>query len=110
MFFATLGSASEVKIQSDRTGIADDAVSVVIEGGTIYIPFAELVDVKKEIERLKKEEQRLAGELARSEKMLGNPNFVNKAPQEKIEEERAKQEKYQGMMAQVRERLALLEK
>ena len=110
VFFATLGMASDVKIQSDRTGIADDAVSVVIEGGTIYIPFAELVDVKKEIERLKKEEKRLEGELTRSEKMLGNPNFVNKAPQEKIDEERAKQEKYQGMMEQVRERLALLDK
>ncbi|MEE3467522.1 MAG: valine--tRNA ligase [Eubacterium sp.] len=110
VFFATLGMASEVTIQADKSGIADDAVSVVIEGGTIYIPFAELVDVEKEIERLQKEEKRLAGELTRSEKMLGNPNFVNKAPAEKIAEEKAKQEKYQGMMAQVRERLKQLGK
>ncbi len=110
VFFATLGLASEVSIQSDKSGIADDAVSVVIEGGTIYIPFAELVDVDKEIERLKKEEQRLASELARSEKMLSNPNFVNKAPEAKIAEERQKQEKYQGMMKQVKERLQNLQK
>ena len=110
VFFATLGLASEVSIQPDKSGIADDAVSVVIEGGTIYIPFAELVDVEKEIERLKKEEQRLASELARSEKMLSNPNFVNKAPQSKIDEEKQKQEKYQGMMAQVKERLEHLSK
>ncbi|MBR6228796.1 MAG: valine--tRNA ligase [Eubacterium sp.] len=108
VFFATLGLASEVEIREDRTGIDKDAVSVVIEGGTIYIPFEELVDVNQEIERLKKEEKRLAGELTRSEKMLGNPNFVNKAPAEKIEEERAKQEKYQGMMEQVKERLQAL--
>ncbi|MCI8962525.1 MAG: valine--tRNA ligase [Eubacterium sp.] len=108
VFFATLGFASEVVIQSDKSGIAQDAVSVVIDKGTIYMPFAELVDVAKEIERLQKEEKKLMGELKRSEGMLGNPNFVNKAPAKKIEEERAKLEKYQSMMAQVKERLAQL--
>ncbi len=95
-------------IQSDKSGIEQDAVSVVIDKGTIYMPFAELVDVAKEIERLQKEEKKLMGELKRSEGMLGNPNFVNKAPAKKIEEERAKLEKYQSMMAQVKERLAQL--
>ena len=95
--------------QSDKTGVADDAVSVVIADGTIYIPFAELVDIEKEIERLKKEEKKLAGELKRSEGMLGNPNFVNKAPEAKIAEEREKLEKYKGMMAQVKERLEQLQ-
>ena len=109
VFFATLGYASEVTIQADKTGIEKDAVSVVNDKGTIYMPFAELVDVAKEIERLKKEEKRLTGELKRSEGMLGNPNFVNKAPAKKIEEEKAKLEKYQSMMAQVKERLAQLQ-
>ena len=108
MFFATLGYASEVVIQEDKEGIEQDAVSVVIDRGTIYMPFAELVDVEKEIQRLRKEEKRLASELKRSEGMLGNPNFVNKAPAAKIEEEKAKLEKYQGMMAQVKERLSQL--
>ena len=108
VFFATLGYASEVVIQEGKEGIEQDAVSVVIDRGTIYMPFAELVDVEKEIQRLRKEEKRLAGELKRSEGMLGNPNFVNKAPAAKIEEEKAKLEKYQGMMAQVKERLSQL--
>ena len=108
VFFATLGLASEVVIQGDKSGIEQDAVSVVIDKGTIYMPFAELVDVAKEIERLQKEEKKLMGELKRSEGMLGNPNFVNKAPAKKIEEERAKLEKYQSMMAQVKERLSQL--
>ena len=108
VFFATLGYASEVVIQEDKEGIEQDAVSVVIDRGTIYMPFAELVDVEKEIQRLRKEEKRLASELKRSEGMLGNPNFVNKAPAAKIEEEKAKLEKYQGMMAQVKERLSQL--
>ena len=110
VFFATLGLASDVSFQKDKEGIADDAVSVVIADGAIYIPFAELVDIEKEIERLKKEEKRLQGELKRSEGMLGNPNFVNKAPEKKIAEEREKLEKYKGMMEQVKERLAQLAK
>ena len=82
----------------------------MIADGTIYIPFEELVDIEKEVERLRREEKRLQGELKRSEGMLGNPNFVNKAPEKKIAEEREKLEKYKGMMAQVQERLAQLKK
>ncbi len=104
-FFATLGLAGEVVIQSDKTGIEDNAVSVVIENATIYMPFADLVDIEKEKERLQKEEKRLVGELARSEKMLSNPGFTSKAPKEKIEEEKVKQEKYKSMLDQVRSRL-----
>ncbi len=105
LFFASLAYASEVNVQSDKTGIADDAVSVVIANANIYIPFAELVDIAQEIERLEKEEKRLAGELARVNGMLNNQNFVSKAPAAKIEEEKAKLEKYTQMMEQVKERL-----
>ena len=59
LFFATLGYASEVTLQKDKTGIGEDAVSAVIPEAAIYMPFAELVDMEKEIERLKKEEERL---------------------------------------------------
>ena len=109
VFFATLGYASEVVIQENKEGIDKDAVSSVITDGAIYMPFAELVDIDKEIERLKKEEKRLEGELKRSEGMLNNPNFVGKAPAAKIAEEKEKLAKYQGMMAQVKERLAQFE-
>ncbi len=109
VFFATLGHASEVKVQADKEGIAEDAVSALIPQAAIYMPFAELVDIDKEIERLKKEEKRLTGELKRVEGMLSNPNFVNKAPEKKIAEERAKQEKYTQMMAQVKEQLSRLQ-
>ena len=110
VFFATLGYANEVAIQEDKAGIAEDAVSTVIHGATIYMPFAELVDIEKEIERLEKEEKKLQGELKRSNGMLNNEKFVSKAPKAKIEEERAKLEKYTDMMRQVQERLAQLRK
>ena len=110
VFFATLAYASEVAVKSDKSGIPDDAVSAVIPGAVLYIPFAELVDIDKEIERLKKEEGRLNGEIKRCEGMLGNEKFISKAPQAKIDEEKAKLEKYQQMLAQVRERLQALTK
>lgn len=108
VFFATLGFASEVLVQSDKTGIADDAVSAMIPEAAIYMPLAELVDIAKEKERLKKEEERLKKELARVNGMLNNEKFVSKAPAAKIQEEKDKLEKYTQMMNQVKERLAQL--
>lgn len=108
VFFATLGYASEVCLQRDKAGISEDAVSAVIPQAAIYMPFAELVDISKEIERLTKEKERLAKELARVDGMLGNQRFVSKAPEEKIAQEKEKREKYAQMMAQVQERLAQL--
>ena len=108
VFFASLGYASEVIIQDGKDGIDSDAVSVVIPKGTIYMPFAELVDIAKEIERLEAEEKRLTGELARVNGMLSNERFVSKAPAAKIQEEKDKLEKYTQMMEQVKERLVHL--
>ena len=109
-FFGTLAYASEVKVQADKAGIPEDAVSTVIPDAVIYIPFAELVDIDKEIERLKKEEGRLQGEIKRCNGMLNNKRFTSKAPQAKIDEEKAKLVKYTQMLEQVTERLATLSK
>lgn len=106
VFFATLAYASEVIVQADREGISADAVSVVIPDANLYIPFAELVDIEKEKERLRKEQKRLTGEIARSNGMLCNDRFLSKAPEEKVQEEREKLQKYQQMLGQVTERLA----
>ena len=109
VFFATLGYASEVFVQADKEGIAEDAVSAVIGNAVIYMPFAELVDIEKEIERLKKEEEKLEKELARVNGMLNNERFISKAPESKVQEEREKLERYTNMMEQVKERLAQLQ-
>jgi valyl-tRNA synthetase len=107
-FFGTLGYASEVKVQADKTGIADDAVSAVIHNAVIYIPFADLVDVEKELERLNKEKARLEGEIKRGEGMLSNPNFVEKAPEAKVNAEKEKLAKYKETYEQVLERINTL--
>lgn len=108
VFFASLGYAGEVHVQGDKEGISQDAVSAVIPEAVIYMPFADLVDVDKEIARLQKEEERLTKELARVNGMLNNERFMSKAPQAKVEEEKAKLEKYTQMMEQVKTRLAQL--
>ena len=107
---ASLMSASEIVIQATKDGIGEDAVSVVVTDAVVYLPLAELVDFEAEIERLTKEEEKLTKELARVNGMLGNEKFISKAPQAKIDEEKAKLEKYTQMMEQVRERLAGLKK
>ncbi len=109
-FFATLGYASEVHVQEDKTGIDENAVSTLIHDAAVYIPLEELVDIDKEIERLEKEAAKLAGEIKRASGMLANPKFVDKAPAAKVEEEKAKLAKYTEMSEQVAERLAQLKK
>ena len=107
-FFATLGYPSEVAVQSDKTGIAEDAVSVLIHQAALYMPFADLVDIDKEIERLTKEEDKMNKEIKRAQGMLSNPKFVDKAPADKVQAEKDKLEKYTQMLAQIQERLAAL--
>ena len=110
VFFGTLGYASEVVVQADKAGIDEDAVSAVTSKAVIYMPFAELVDIEKEVERLHKEEEKLNKELARVKGMLSNERFISKAPESKVAEEKAKLEKYTNMMEQVKERLKQLER
>ena len=104
--YVNLASASQIFIQADKTGISEDAVSVVIPGAVAYLPLEELVDFEKEKERLNKEKDKLTKELARSRGMLSNEKFLANAKPEKVEEEKAKLAKYEQMMAQVEERLA----
>lgn len=109
-FFGALAHAESVSLQKTKENIDDDAFSAIIPGAVIYIPFADLIDIDKERARLTKERERLTKEIARSNGMLGNEKFLQKAPEKKVQEERDKLENYRQMMAQVEERLAQLEK
>ena len=101
----TMAAVSDLAIQSDREGIAEDAVSIVVPDASVYLPLEDLIDFEQEMERLAKEEKRLAKEIARADGMLKNERFMSKAPQAKIEEEQKKLETYREMMAKVQERL-----
>jgi valyl-tRNA synthetase len=108
--YQNLAFASEIAVQADKSGIGEDAVSVVIPGATVYLPLEDLVDLAKEKERLLKEKERLTKELARSKGMLSNEKFLSKAPEAKVQEERDKLAGYEQMMAQVEERLSQMSK
>ncbi len=107
LFFEKLASASGVTVTKDAT--VENAVSVVVDGATVYLPLDELVDKEKELERLNKEKQTLLAEIKRVEGKLGNAGFVAKAPAAVVEEERKKGEKYKEMLAKVEESLAALQ-
>ena len=100
-----LGFANEVIIQNSYTNIPKDAIKIITEGIEVFIPLEGLIDLEEERKRLEEEKTRLEGEVARCEKMLSNPGFMNKAPQSKIDEEKAKLEKYKDMLAKVMESL-----
>ena len=104
-FLLKLGFGTNITIQKDKAGIKDNAVSIVEDGIELYMPFEGLVDMEQERKRLQEEKKRLESEVARCEKMLSNPGFMNKAPQSKIDEEKAKLEKYKDMLAKVEESL-----
>lgn len=104
VYFEKLAFASEV-VFVNKEDIPNDAVSAVTEGTQIYMPLEDLIDKQKEIERLTKEKEKLEKEVERAEGKLNNANFVAKAPQKLVDEEKEKLEKYKEMLNKVIERL-----
>ena len=105
-----LAFAKEILVQENKDGIGEDAVSVVVSDAVVYMPLEDLVDREKEMERLKKEQERLTKEIARCQGMLSNPNFVNKAPEAKVNAEKEKLQKYEEMMEKVKTQLTQMDK
>ncbi|HZW97722.1 MAG: valine--tRNA ligase [Clostridiaceae bacterium] len=99
-----LARAGEIAFHSDKTEIPTDAVQIQFAGGEIFIALADLVNLEDEIERLNKEEKRLTDEISRASGKLKNENFVRKAPTHVVDQERAKIDKYEKMLTNVRSR------
>ncbi len=104
-FLKKLGFAENIQVQEDKEGIPENSVSIVSDGIELFIPFEELVDVAKELERLEGEKEKLEKEVERCAKMLSNKGFVEKAPKAKIEEEEEKLAKYREMLETVEKRI-----
>ena len=109
VFLNKLGFANEIIVKKDKTEIPSNALSVVTSLMEVYIPFEDLVDIQEEIIRLNGEKEKLEAEVQRAEKMLFNQGFLSKAPQQKIQEEKEKLEKYKNMLTSVQERLKELQ-
>ncbi|MBV1819426.1 valine--tRNA ligase [Bacteroidales bacterium MSK.15.36] len=108
VYFEKLASASEVIFLNSKNDAPENAVSAVTKGAEMFMPLLDLVDLEKELERLNKEKQKLEKEIERVEKKLSNANFVNKAPEAVVNEEKAKGEKYKEMLDAVLERIQSL--
>ena len=71
----------------------------------MFIPLGDLVDFEKEIARLEKERNAVAGEIARSEGKLNNPGFTAKAPAKLVEQEKEKLQVNRDKLAKLESRL-----
>ena len=104
-FIKKLGFGSKIIIKNDETGIEANAICVSTGNIKIFMPFSELVDIEEEIKRLEVEKAKLEREVERSNKILSNQGFISKAPKTKIDEEKAKLEKYSKMLEETKNRL-----
>ncbi len=100
-FLLKLGFGKTLKVQDEKQEIPEDAIQIITDGMELYMPLEGLIDKEEEQKRIKEEKEKLHQEIARCEKMLSNPGFVNKAPQAKIDEEKAKLEKYKAMLEKI---------
>lgn len=100
---------NELEITTDKANLENQVV-VVLNDLTIYIPTNDLVDIEEVIKKLEGELKKLEGELLRSNNMLNNPNFVNKAPEAKIQAERDKKAMYEEKYNEVKAHLASIKK
>ena len=110
-FFARLASASEVEVAAsfaEDVVSADNAVQIITDSATVYLPLSDLVDTEKEKARLEGELKKLTDEIDRVNKKLSNESFVAKAPAAVVDAERAKLEKYTENLKGVQAALAKL--
>ena len=76
-----------------------------IRGGSVVLEKEELVDKEALLEKLTKEKAHLESEIKRAEGMLNNENFVARAPEAKVNEEKEKLKEYKRQLALVIEQL-----
>lgn len=94
-----LGFGSEIVVINSEKDLDGKYAKAISAFAVAYLPMNELVDEDKERERKQKEIESLLFEIQRSEKMLSNPKFVEKAPKSLVDEERNKLEKNKALLS-----------
>ena len=107
-YFRRLAGAEKIEILADRNAATGKNVSAVVAAGELFIPLGDLVDFEKETARLTKELEGVKKEIARSQGMLGNPGFLNKAPVHLVQQEKEKLEAARARLAALENRIAEL--
>ena len=115
-FFLRLASAGEVEvIPAAQAGSSDEMrregmVEVITHAARVFMPLAELVDVKAELERIAKEKAKAEGHLKGIEAKLSNEAFTSKAPAHIVQNQRDQAEKLRSLIAQLDASAAALNK
>lgn len=105
-----LANITEITFIKDKSEVPEEVMSAVVAGAEVFIPLDDIMDYEAELDRLTKEKKKLEGEVKRVAGKLSNEGFISKAPEKVINEEKAKQVKYEEMLAKVIDRLAIVEK
>ena len=100
-----LGFGNKITIKENSKNIDKNTINIMVDGLEVYVSLEGLIDIKEEIERLSQEKNKMLSEIARCEKMLSNPGFVNKAPKAKVEEEQRKLENYKELLSKIETKL-----
>ncbi len=104
-----LGAASEMAVARSLNTKPEQAVTAMTGGLEIFMPLKGLIDIDKEIARLRKELAALEKELIRVNGKLSNKGFLDKAPADVIEKEKAKQDGFMEKKSALEERLKSLQ-
>jgi valyl-tRNA synthetase len=99
---------AQLQIATDAGAKPEQALALVVGGVEVYLPLAGLVDLAAERNRLQKELERVAELVARSERSLGNPGFVAKAPPEVVQKERDRLAELQAQADKLHRQLVAL--
>jgi len=104
-FIKKLGFSEEIEVKTSKENIPQNAINVITTDLEVFMPFEDLVDIEEEKQRLQKEKEKILIEKEKTDKMLGNPGFLAKAPAAKVEEEKQKLAKFNEMLENIEERL-----
>ena len=107
-FIKKLGFSEEIEVKTEKKDIPKNAVNVLTADMEVFMPFEDLVDIEEERQRLQKEKDKILIEKEKTDKMLGNPGFLAKAPEAKIKEEQEKLAKFNEMLNSIEERIKKL--
>ncbi|MDY3037082.1 MAG: valine--tRNA ligase [Eubacteriales bacterium] len=109
-YITKVANITDITFAASKADVPEEVMSAVVAGAEIFIPLDDIMDYEAELDRLRKEKKKLEGEVKRVVGKLSNEGFIKKAPEKVINEEKAKQVKYEEMLAKVCDRLAVVEK
>ncbi len=101
VYIQKLAGVENIQVVEDKSKLPEKVVAQVIDGFELFVPLGELVDLEKEIERLEKERETVENEIARANGKLSNKGFLEKAPKNLVDSERAKLDKYIDMRSKI---------